>query len=53
MASARQRAPVRRNVKKAAVAAKRRRTMAHLPKKVRTALGKKGAKAVPKKKSRS
>jgi len=33
-----------RNIKKAAAAAKRKRTIAHLPKKTRTALGKQGAK---------
>jgi hypothetical protein len=35
----------RKNVKKAATAAKEKQTIAHLPKKVRTALGKKGAAA--------
>ncbi len=34
-----------RNVAKAAAAAKRERTIAHLPKAVRSALGKEGAKA--------
>ena len=34
----------RRNVRKAASAARRKRTIAHLPKKTRTALGKQGAK---------
>jgi len=42
MATGRQRAAARRNIKKAAAAA---RTIAHLPKKTRTALGKEGAKA--------
>jgi hypothetical protein len=45
MASTKQRAAARRNIKKAAGAAKRKRTIAHLPKSTRTALGKKGAKA--------
>ena len=45
MATARQRAAARKNVKKAARAAGRTRTIAHLPKKTRTALGKEGAKA--------
>jgi hypothetical protein len=43
--SSRQRAAARRNIKTAAAAAKRKRTVAHLPKKTRTALGKEGAKA--------
>lgn len=45
MASKKQSAAARRNVRKAAVAAKRKRTVAKLPKKVRTALGKEGARA--------
>jgi hypothetical protein len=45
MATARQRSAALRNIKKAAKAAKRKRTIAHLPKKTRTALGKEGAKA--------
>jgi hypothetical protein len=53
MASARQRAAARRNVKKAATAAKRKRTIAHLPKKTRTALGKEGAKAAKRKRRRA
>jgi hypothetical protein len=40
MATSKQRAAARRNVKKAASVAKRKRTVAHLPKKTRTALGK-------------
>jgi hypothetical protein len=44
MATAKQRAPARRNIKKAASAAKRKRTIAHLPKRTRTALGKQAAK---------
>jgi hypothetical protein len=39
----------RRNIRKAAGAAKRKRTVAHLPKKTRTALGKEGAKAAKRK----
>jgi hypothetical protein len=46
----RQTASARKNIKKAAQAAKRKRTIAHLPKKTRTALGKEGAKAAKKKK---
>jgi len=34
----------RRNIKKAAAAAKRKHTIAHLPKRTRTALGKQAAK---------
>jgi hypothetical protein len=44
MASAKQRKAAGTNIKKAAQAAKRKRTIAHLPKSVRTALGKQGAK---------
>jgi hypothetical protein len=49
MATAKQRAAARRNIKKAATAAKRKRTIAHLPKRTRTALGKQGAKTARKK----
>lgn len=49
MASSKQRTAARRNIKKAATAAKRKRTVAHLPKKTRTALGKEGAKAAQRK----
>jgi hypothetical protein len=49
MATAKQRAAARQNIKKAATAAKRKRTIAHLPKKTRTALGKEGAKEAKKK----
>jgi len=45
MASSKQRAAAKRNIKKAASAARRKRTVAHLPKSTRTALGKEGAKA--------
>ena len=45
MATTRQRQAARRNIKKAAGAAKRKRTLAKLPKRVRTAMGKEGAKA--------
>jgi hypothetical protein len=50
MTTAKQRAAARKNIKKAADAAKAKRTIAHLPKKTRTALGKKGAAAAAKKK---
>lgn len=45
MATPSQQTAARRNIKKAAAAAKRKRTIAHLPKSTRTALGKKGAAA--------
>jgi len=44
MASEKQRSSARKNIKKAAAAAKTKRTIAHLPKRVRTALGKQAAK---------
>ncbi len=44
MASAKQKAAARRNVKKAASAAKRKKSISHLSKATRTALGKQGAK---------
>ena len=44
MHSTKQRIAARRNIKKAAAAARKKRTIAHLPKSVRTALGKQGAK---------
>jgi hypothetical protein len=53
MATRKQSAAARRNIKKAAAAAKRKRTVAHLPKRVRTALGKEGAKAARRKRRRS
>jgi hypothetical protein len=52
MASARQSAAARRNIKKAARAAKRKRTVAHLPKATRTALGKEGAKGARRRRRR-
>ena len=44
MASAKQRRAARRNIKKAAKAARKKRTIARLPKKTRTALGKQASK---------
>jgi ABC-type transport system involved in Fe-S cluster assembly fused permease/ATPase subunit len=44
MTTAKQKNAARKNIKKAAQAAKRKRTIAHLPKSTRTALGKQGAK---------
>ena len=52
MATAKQKSAARKNVKKAATAAKRKRTISHLPKKTRTALGKQANK-VKSQKSRS
>jgi hypothetical protein len=52
MASTKQRSAARKNIKRAASAAKRKRTIAHLSKSVRTALGKQ-ASSVAKKKKRS
>jgi hypothetical protein len=49
MATAKQRSAARTNVKKAAASAKRKRTIAHLSRKTRTALGKKGAQAAKRK----
>jgi len=43
MATEKQRAAARENIKKAQHAAKEKRTIAHLPKSTRTALGKQGA----------
>jgi hypothetical protein len=40
MATPKQRAAAKKNIKKAASTAKRKRTLANLPKKTRTALGK-------------
>ena len=45
MATARQRSAARKNIRKAAAAARRKKTISRLPKKTRTALGKEGAKA--------
>jgi hypothetical protein len=52
MATTKQRTAARKNVKKAAAAAKRKRTISHLPKKTRTALGKQANK-VKRQKARS
>ena len=44
MATTRQKTAARRNIKKASAAAKRKRTIAKLPKQTRTALGKQASK---------
>jgi hypothetical protein len=49
MATGKQRAAAKRNIKKAATAAKKKRSLANMPAKTRTALGKQGA-AVAKRK---
>jgi hypothetical protein len=51
MATTKQKTAARRNIKKAASAAKRKRTISHLPKKTRTALGKQANKVKRQKKS--
>jgi hypothetical protein len=50
MATQKQKIAARRNIKKAAATAKEKRTIAHLPKKTRTALGKQAAKVAKRKK---
>jgi hypothetical protein len=52
MATQKQRTAARRNIRKAAAAAKRKRTISHLPKKVRTALGKQGARMARRKRKK-
>jgi hypothetical protein len=51
MASERQRAAAKRNVKKAATGAKRKRSIANMPARTRTALGKQGAAVAQRKRS--
>lgn len=51
MPTTKQTAAARRNIKKAAAAAKRKHTIAKLPAKVRTALGKQGAKMAKRKRA--
>jgi hypothetical protein len=50
MASSKQREAARRNIKKAAKAARKKRTISHLPKRTRIALGKEAAKTAKRKK---
>ena len=52
MSTSKQKAAARKNIKKAAKAAKRKKTIANLPKKTRTALGKQGAKVAKRKRGR-
>ncbi|MGH9515131.1 MAG: hypothetical protein ACRD3P_05575 [Terriglobales bacterium] len=49
MPSTKQRTAARRNIKKAAATAKKKRTIAHLPKATRTALGKQASKVAKRK----
>jgi len=51
MASEKQRKVARKNIRKAARAAGQKRTIAHLPKSVRTALGKEAAKVARQRRS--
>lgn len=52
MTTEKQRAAARRNVKKAQTAARKKKTIAKLPKSTRTALGKEGAKAAARKRKK-
>jgi hypothetical protein len=52
MASSKQRTAARRNIKKAAGVARRKRTISRLPKKTRTALGKQAAKVAKQRKKK-
>ena len=52
MASSKQRTAARRNIKKAAGVARRKRTISRLPKKTRTALGKQAAKVAKRRKKK-
>jgi len=49
MPSEKQRSAARKNIRKAATAARKKRTIAHLPKATRTALGKQAAKVAKEK----
>jgi hypothetical protein len=51
MATEKQRAAAKTNIKKAQSAAKKKRTIAHLSDETKTALGKQGAKAAAKKRT--
>jgi hypothetical protein len=53
MANTKQRTAARKNIQKAAAAAKKKRTIAHLPKKTRTALGKQAARVAKQKRTKS
>jgi hypothetical protein len=51
MSTTKQKNAARKNIKKAARSSKRKRTIAHLPKSTRTALGKQGAKVAKQRRS--
>ena len=53
MATEKQRAAARKNIKKAQAAAREKRTISHLPKETKTALGTQGAKVARKKRESS
>jgi ABC-type transport system involved in Fe-S cluster assembly fused permease/ATPase subunit len=53
MATNKQKAAARRNIKKAAQAARKKKTISKLPKRIRSALGKQGAKMAKKKRRSS
>jgi hypothetical protein len=53
MSTAKQKTAARRNVMKAAAAAKRKKSISHLSKATRTALGKQGAKVAKEHRARS
>jgi hypothetical protein len=53
VASDKQAVAARRNIEKAQEAARKKRTIAHLPKSTRTALGKQGAKVAKQNRARS
>jgi len=53
MPSEKQSSAARKNIKKAANAAKKKRTIAHLPKATRTALGKQAAKVAKQKQKKA
>jgi hypothetical protein len=52
MSSVKQKTAARRNIKKAAATAKRKKSISHLSSATRTALGKQGAKMAKKRRSR-
>jgi hypothetical protein len=52
MATTKQKRAAKKNIGKAATAAKKKRTISHLPKSVRTALGKKAASVARRKKEK-
>jgi hypothetical protein len=52
MSTQKQRLAARKNIRRAANAAKRKRTISKLPRRTRTALGKEGAKAAKRKRAR-